>query len=97
MWICETARCGLAHCARDHEHEEVRHVTILVQRHAAPLADRQPQTLIQNKVDHCLRDAVVRSRDAAVEASHTMHPVDVAYQLESGLFLTPAPANLHFS
>jgi len=65
--------CGwLAYCARHHDDEKVVRSTILVQRHAAPLTDWQTQTFIQNKVDHCLRNAVVWSGDAAVETLNAM-------------------------
>jgi hypothetical protein len=63
-----------------HEHEVVRSLTLVVERHTAPPADLQPQLLVRHEVDHRLRDAVIRSADTTIESGQSICAIHVTYQ-----------------
>ena len=52
VWISKAACSRLADRTGQHEDEKVTRSTILVQSHATPVTDRQPQAFIKYKVDH---------------------------------------------
>jgi hypothetical protein len=80
MRVRDTRGDGFRRGSGGHELEEVRHRPLLVAVHVRALHLPQPclKSLVDDKVDDGLGDAVVRRRDALVEATHAKPPVRVA-------------------